>query len=100
MENIEEIVLMEVSDDGDLEEYDYSIVDDDFAECARCGKTETVQEDDEYGAQTGIYHCLKCREEIPIEDYFKNLKSKGLLKEYGNWIIRTYPQFKKYVLNS
>lgn len=97
MENLEEITLMEVSDDGDLEGYDFSIVDDNTAICERCGKVETPEEDDEYGAETGVYHCYKCREEIPLEKYFNSLKSRGLLEMYGNWIIRLHPEFKKYV---
>ena len=67
--------------------------------CERCGKIEIPDDHDEYGAETGIYHCPKCREEIPLEKYFNSLKSKGILEDYGNWIIKTYPEFRKYILN-
>jgi hypothetical protein len=97
MTNLEEEVLMEVSDDEDLEEYDYDVTFDNIAVCQRCGKEESPKEDDEYGSETGIYHCCKCREEIPIENYFNSLKLKGLLKEYKSWIIKLHPEFKKYI---
>jgi hypothetical protein len=100
MGNLEGIImLMEVDEDEDLEEYDWDITFDDTSICERCGKEECPKKDDEYGAEDGVYHCYKCREEITIEEYFNSLKSKGLLEEYGSWIIKTYPNFKKYLDN-
>ncbi|MEK6833321.1 MAG: hypothetical protein AABY32_04690 [Nanoarchaeota archaeon] len=98
MGNLEEIMLMEGDDNKIPEEYDFSIVDD-YAVCQRCKKVEQPEEEDEYGAEDGVYHCYKCREEIPLENYFKSLKSKGLLEQYGSWIMKVHPEFKKYILN-
>ncbi len=76
----------------------YNVLDHNLeAICARCLKAEIPKEDDDYGAETGIYHCRKCREEIPLKEYFNSLKSKGLLEQYGKWIMKVYPEFSKYV---
>lgn len=85
MENFEKKLLMEVSDDGDLEEYDFSIVYD-AAVCQRCENVEHPKKDDEYGSEAGIYHCYKCREEIKLIQ----------LENYSR-IIKLYPEFKDYI---
>ena len=53
-------LLMEVDDSGTLEKYDYNIVENIYAECNKCGKIE-IPEDEEDGAETGIYYCNDCK---------------------------------------
>ena len=97
MEDLEEKILMEVFDDGTLEEYDFSDVEDEYATCNTCGKSEIPENPEEENyVRTGIYNCNICKEEIKLGGYFKNLNSKGILKDYADWIIKLYPEFRKY----
>lgn len=68
MRDLENTLLMEVFDDGTLEEYDFSIIEDKYVQCARCKKIEIPPEDDEYGAEDGIYHCIECRKQKDTKD--------------------------------
>ena len=68
-----------------MEEYDFSIIDNP-AVCQRCEEVEYPKKDDEYGAETGIYHCYKCREKIKLIQ----------LENYSR-IIKLYPEFKDYI---
>ncbi|MFA7298257.1 MAG: hypothetical protein WC010_01290 [Candidatus Absconditabacterales bacterium] len=93
----DEILLMEVDDEGTLEEYDRSI-DDSFE--VTCKKCEKQFKDEERGSTTGLYFCNTCEKELYKIKYFYQLSLKNVLEEHIDRILKIYPEHRKYNLIS
>ena len=77
----------------------YWPADDGEGACVECGNIpgcENLKSNEPY-----LNHCYSCIEKEEKEEekikYFKSLKQKGLLEEYGDWISKLYPEYKKYM---